>query len=296
MVAEEWQFILSSSSSNNTDGKSIYVRCIRQPMGPLFWSGFCAICMLLGVPASLLVLWELLQRRRRRVFSDIFMLNLSCIDLTFTVMLILIVNNYMVMHITQLSDLTSFLHSFPLCGRPLFMACVCGDCYFAVVYPIQYKTCKNGAKIRKLACLTVWLLIFVFGLILCTDNAFNSSLVSVPLVGALPIITFCDISILRALRKPAPTGNVNIHPQKKRALHTIINSFTMTFTAYLPPLIFFSFSDLLPLTKTQFFCTLTFYGLCFCTAGCVVMPVLYLDTLGKMHCCKKFLRKGCIFL
>ncbi|XP_072535216.1 atypical chemokine receptor 3-like [Salminus brasiliensis] len=266
--------------------------CIGRPTGPLFWSGFCAICVFLGIPASLLVLWELLQRRRRRVFNDIFMLNLSFIDLTFMVMLVLIVYNYMLLHSLPVVDLGTFIHSLPLCGRPLFMACVCGDCYFAVVYPIEYKTSKNGAMIRKVACLTVWLLTVFFGLFLRVENEeFITPLTSVPLTGALPIITFCDISILQALRKPAPNGNGNIHPQKKRALHTIINSFTMTFTAYLPPLIFFSFSDVLPLSKEEYFCTLTFYGLCFCTAGCVIMPALCLESLGTMHRFKELLRK-----
>lgn len=295
MLADEVSLVLNLSSLNNSWDFSHFLQCTEQPEGPLFWSGFCAISSLLGIPASLIVLWELFQRRRRGVFNDIFMLNLSLIDLIFTVALLPIISNYMLFHSMHVSNLSSFLHGLPLCGRPLFMACICGDCYFAVVHPIVYKTSKNGTKIRRLASGTVWLMTVCFGLLLFTQiEPFSTPLVTGPLTVALPVITFCDVSILRALRKPNPAGNNIVHPQKVRALHTIMNSFLMTFTVYLPPAILFSFAELFPVTKTVFFCTLTFYGLCFCIAGCVIMPVLYLDSLGKMNHFKAWLRKHCI--
>ncbi|XP_036446525.1 lysophosphatidic acid receptor 6-like [Colossoma macropomum] len=292
MFAEEGPLLLNSPSSNSTQDFNHFLQCTERPTGPLFWSLFCSISFLLGFSASLIVLWELLQRCRHGAFNDIFMLNLSFIDLTFTVTLLPSVCNYMLLHIIQVSQTSAFLQGLPLCGRPLFMACICGDCYFAVVHPIVYKTSKNVNMIRKIASVTVWLITTCFGsFLIILNEPFTTPLISAPLILALPVITFCDISVLRALRKPDPSGNSNIHPQKKRALHIIINSFIMTFTVYLPPAIFFSFAEILPMTKTDYFCTLTFYGMCFWIAGCVIMPALYLDTLGKMDLFKAWLRR-----
>ena len=111
-----------------------------------------------------------------------------------------------------------------------------------------------------------------------------------PYVLSLPTIAFCDVIILRALRKPSPSGRSDVHPQKQKALQTIINSFTMAIVAYLPPLVVFSFSPLFPLSAAEMFCSVGLPILIAPLLGSAIMPVLYLHNLG---CLKGLGRCGC---
>ncbi|XP_053097905.1 lysophosphatidic acid receptor 4-like [Pangasianodon hypophthalmus] len=284
----------TSSSSNSTQARdwNYYNWCTDYPTAMVISSAISGICFLLGFPASLWVLHELLQRQRQRSTSDVFMLSLAVIDLTFTAHIPFSVCNFMMWHIKELEVLLDFIYGLSISGRPLFMACICWDCYVAVVYPIVYKTSKNLAVIKKAITLIMYFIIAGCGLVEGTIIWLTTTpFAAIPLIMALPVIAFCDISILRALRKPDPTGKNNIHPQKKQALHTITNSFIMTFVVYLPPAIIFSFGRLMPLAEPELFCCLNCYGLCFATAGCFIMPILYLSSMGKMDTFKNWWKK-----
>lgn len=281
------------SSWNDTLALENFFMCTGQHKMFRVWLGCCWICFILGTPASLMVLRELFRRHRQGTSSDFFMLNLHVTDLIFTFMLLPAVCNITVLKNPTLYSFISFIHSFPMCGRPLLMACICGDCYFAVVHPIMYKTSKNANLIRKAVTLMVWFFVFCFGVLLCTvQSMYTSSLISAPLVLALPVITSCDISMLYSLRKPDPSGNKNIHPRKRQALDTIFNSMVMTFIAYVPPVIIFLCAEVLPLSREMFFCNLSIFGICFYVVGCVTMPLLYLYSIGKMDYFKSCFQKN----
>ncbi len=146
------------------------------------------------------------------------MFNLTIIDLVFLTVLPFGVYNYMLLHNTEFEWFNNFTYSLTICGRPLFMACVCGDYYFAVVHPIIYMTNRKTAIIRKVTAVTIWLFIVCFGcLIVIYPWVFTTIFTSIPLFISLPVIGFCDISVLRALKKTDPSGKSNIHPQKKES-------------------------------------------------------------------------------
>ncbi|XP_053097904.1 lysophosphatidic acid receptor 6-like [Pangasianodon hypophthalmus] len=290
-MAENEKF-LSSSNSTQAGDWNYYNWCTDYPTAPVIWSAVSGICFLLGFPASLWVLHELLQRQRQRFTSDIFMLSLAVIDLTFTAHIPFCVCNFMIWHIKELQNIFLVIYSFSLNSRPLFMACICWDCYVAVVYPIVYKTSKNLIGVKKAITITICFSAAVCGLVVCNVIwLITTPLMAIPLIMALPVIAFCDISILLALRKPDPTGKNNIHPQKKQALQTISNSFIMTFVVYLPPLIVFLFGKLMLLGETETFCCSAPYGFSFSTAGCFIMPVLYLVNVGKLDTVKNWWKK-----
>ncbi len=265
--------------------RSYFTLCTHQPAVPLFWSGLCAFCFLLGLPASVTVLWELCQRHRQNISSnDFFLFNLTIIDIVFLTVLPFGVYNYMFLHNTEFEWFNNFTYSLTICGRPLFMACVCGDYYFAVVHPIIYMTNRKTAIIRKVIAVTIWLFIICFGcLIAIYPWVFTTSFTSIPLFISLPVICFCDISVLRVLKKTDTSGKINIHPQKKRALRTIINSFVLTFTAYLPPALIFSLGHNLPLSFDVYYCVLIFIAISSTVSGGVIMPFLYLDSMGQLR-------------
>lgn len=257
------------------------------------WASCYCICFILGTPATLLVLRELFQRHRQGTCNDTFMWNLYFTDLIFTAMLLPAVCNILLLNNLTFYSFISFLNCLPMCGRPLLMACICGDCYFAVIHPITYKTSKYANIIRKGISLMVWMFTFYFGTCLCTVQVmYTCPSISAPLVLALPVITFCDISIFRRLRKQDPSVNKNIHPQKKQALDTIFSSLVMTLVAYLPPATIFLFSGVVTLIREELFCTVCFFGICFYAVGCVIMPLLYLHSIGKMDYLKSCLRKN----
>jgi len=276
---------LHQSASDFSNGtRNYFTLCSDQLTFPLFWSGLSAFCVLLGVFASAVVLRKLCQRHRKNISTnDFFVFNLTIIDLIFLSLLPFGVYNYMLLHNSEFEYFNNFTYSIPLCGRPLFMACVCGDYYFAVVHPIIYINSRRIAIVRKVIGMIIWLLIICFGIIMVVHPwVFTSTFTSTPLFISLPVIGFCDVSVLQALRKPDPSGKSSIHPQKKRALRTIINSFVLTFTTYLPSALIFSFGHNLPIRFDMYYCTLIFIAICSAVLGGVIMPVLYLDSIGQL--------------
>ncbi|XP_076826489.1 G-protein coupled receptor 183-like [Brachyhypopomus gauderio] len=283
--------INSSSSSSDTDAGGYW--CSKKLAGPLIWSVFSVFCFLLGFPSSIGVLYVLYRRRRHTVFSDgIFSLSMTVVDLILTSTIPFSVCNYMIWNSMEYEWICNFILSFTLTGRPLFMACVCGDCFFAVVYPIAYKTSKKIVIIKKAISITVWLIVLSFGSVIASVPwVFSSPWSSTFILTALFIIALCDISILQALKKPDPSRNVSIHPQKKRALQIIRVSCVMTFVTYLPPAVLFSFGTLMNVDEVTWSCGFLFYGCCLTMAGCVIMPIVYLVKVEKLDIVKKWWKK-----
>lgn len=172
--------VQNSSSWNNTlDLKDLFMRttnkdCIKSGYGAALFASSWGLQHLWGSCVSL----------QWCPCNDFYMLNLHFIGLIFTAMLFPVVCNMMVQ-----SKFGSFMHCLPVCGRPLLMACICRDCYFAVVHPITYKTSKSANMIRKVIGLMVWMIVFVFRSLLCiVKSVYISSLISAPLAIALPVI------------------------------------------------------------------------------------------------------------
>lgn len=143
-------FSLHQSASDFSNGtRNYFTLCSNQLIIPMFWSGLSIFCGLLGVLASAVVLWKLCQRHRQNISTnDFFVFNLTIIDIVFLSFLPFGVYNYMLLHNSEFEYFNNFTYSLPICGRPLFMACVCGDYYFAVVHPIIYMTSKRIAMIK----------------------------------------------------------------------------------------------------------------------------------------------------
>lgn len=276
----------SSDFSNDTQEEPNYfLTCINLPIRINIWLSYSVFCFLLGFPATITVLKNLCERRRQNTSNDFFMFNLTIIDLVFLCCLPFNVFNYQVWHNKILDQVCTYIYLIALSGRPLFMACVCGEFYFAVLHPITYRTNKRTAIMRKAVAVMVWFLILCHGYFITSNpRLITSACASFTLFVALPVIGFCDISVFWALRKKDPSGKPTVHPQKKRALRTIISSFIMTLTAYLPPAVFFAMGQDMALSNTiMYYCVLSFLAVCFSVSGCVIMPVLYLESIGQLN-------------
>lgn len=281
----------SSLPSNGTLVLGFFERCSTYHLGPLSWSCFCLLSFLCGAPVSVKALWEIHQRHKQKVTNDFFLLNLSFMNLTFVIFTPFIVLNYMVWHSSAFDWLTNYMYNVSLSGKPLFMACVCGDCYFAVVHPIMYRSSRESS-LRKRMSVTIWLIAFCFALLVSFVNwRYMIPLIAVALFLAVPVITFCVYSILQAIRKPDPSGMGSNHLQKKKFIQTIITSSTVSLFAYLPPVIIFPLAEVVPKLSQERQCNLVYFGMCCSTLGSIFMPILYLYNANKLAAPKQCWRK-----
>ena len=279
-------FVSSNTTSitNSTEDYDYY--CTEMPVGPWIWGGLSVPCACVGVPASVWLLWVLVQRQRSGLSNDVYMLNLTVMDLMFNVFIIPGVLNYLVWRADLYSMIADILYCFNLFGRPLFMACICVDCYTAVVHPITYMKMKRS-RYRLVACAVVWSFTLLCGVMAVIHRElFTTSLMVFQFLLAFPAIVFCDVAILRALRKPDPSGRSDVHPQKQRALQTITNSLIMSVVCYLPPLVAYAFLPLMPFSAEEKLCVILIPVLITPMIGSAILPLLFLGNLGKLKVVK----------
>ncbi|XP_068162265.1 lysophosphatidic acid receptor 6-like [Antennarius striatus] len=282
-VTQNLTFNLSESSED------VFERCGDMITGIIIWATLSALFSLIGCPACFAVLWELFQRQQpgAPITPNVFfMLNLTIMDLVFLCFVPFKLCNFLVWHFKFIEMLTNFLYSLNLVGRPLLTACICLDCYLAVVHPVTYRT-RRGLTPRVLMAVTVWTLTLAQGALSVVFDELNHSSWAMLLYAiALPIILICDVSILQTLKKSHPSGGI-LHPRKKRALQIIINSMIMTFISYVPPLLAYVLGDLIIHDRKVYECLLATPILITPTAGSIIMSLLYLGNLGSLRgpCC-----------
>ena len=278
----------STSLVNNTNDFDPF--CIELIVGPLIWGVFTVPIALVGVFASVWLLYLLVKRHRSNLSNDIYMLNLTIMDLLFNSSALPIVLSFFLWRNKVYHRMGCFIFCLSMTGRPLFMACICVDCYMAVVHPITYRKLKCS-KYRQVVCVLVWGFTLIIGLTFALyPLLFTTSFTATPFALSLPPIAFCDAAIFCALKKPDPSGKTDVHPQKQRALETITNSFIMTVVSYLPPLFVFGLPDVWPVTQQEFYCQVGIPTL-ICTAlGSTILPLLSLGNLGRL---KDVWRCGC---
>ncbi|XP_024913724.1 P2Y purinoceptor 1-like [Cynoglossus semilaevis] len=257
------------------------------------WLAGTLLCFLVGFPASVAILWDMFKSRRDGNFltpHSFFLLNLTIMDAVFMFFIPPGFLNYLLLHDLKFDAIWNFVYALNLCGRPLTMACICLDCYLAVVHPITYHQRKSLTP-RVILVSLVWTLTIASGLGYAFDyTLFATMFPTVPYLVAVVIIGVCDFFIIYTLIKSDPSNNT-IHPQKRRALQTVINSLVMTLISYLPPLLIYCIA--IPQFSAQnFSCIFSIPASITTTLGSAVMPLLHLNNLGKLEhfmfgCCRK---------
>lgn len=97
----------------------------------------------------------------------------------------------------------------------------------------------------------------------------------------LPVIVFCDLSILWTLKRCGPGGR-NVDPQKKRALQIIINNFVITLISYLSIIITWLLFQFMNLDENNFTCLVVTPVMCIIVVGNTVSIILHVNNLGKL--------------
>ncbi|KAL7372932.1 hypothetical protein ABVT39_024177 [Epinephelus coioides] len=267
--------------------------CDDHEGGKYVWISFAMLCFVLGFPASVAGIWEMFQRYKRGTSfkpNDVFTLNLSIMDSVFLLFIPPGLLNHLFWRSWPFEATWNFIYALSTCGRPLLMACTCVDCYLAVVHPIFYYKRKSLTP-RVVIVGIVWTLTFAIGIAFFLCFLLYLTMFSIaPYVIAVIIIGIFDSLILHKLIKSEP-GRTNIHPQKQRAVHTLINSLVMTVLSYLPPVLMLVVGQPLISSFNGFLCLIAIPMTITSTLGSTIMPILHLKNQGKLDrfglgCCK----------
>lgn len=280
----------STSLMNNT--YSIDVFCTDLFVGPMVWAIICVPTACVGVSASVWLLWALNQRQRNGLSNNIYMLNLTTMDLIFNLGVLPDTLNYFFWRNVNAFYMFNAFYSFNLFGRPLFMAWICVECYLAVVHPTTYIKIKNGRH-RPVTCVLVWVFTLVYGCVTAVvHNRKIEEVIFIISCGlSVPVIAFCDLSILYTLRKPDPSGRSEVHPQKQKAMQTIMNSLVMTLLSYFPFLVVSLFQHLIHINQQELHCNVYLPSSATATLGSTIMPLLHLGNLGRLQDIRLWARK-----
>lgn len=287
------QLLGNSSTSGFVWEQYDFNTCSGVEIGEYTWACFTLLCFLIGFPATLVVLWEMLKIQRRGAAftpNELFILNITIMDVIFLAFLLPGLLNHFLLKNGAIEAFWDLVYALNTCGRPFLMACICFDCYLAVVHPIFYHKNKSMTP-RAVVVAVVWTLTAANGVAFFLFyrlffSFFSAVTYSIPIV----IIGFCDGVIVYTLVKSDPVGK-QIHPQKQRAIQTLSYSLAMTVVSYLPPLIVFSAGSHLAASFDLFVCTIVYPTSITSTLGSMIMPVLYLYNVGKLSrfrlgCCK----------
>lgn len=267
--------------------------CEGQEEGRTFFGFITALCFAFGLPASVAILWEMFKTHRRGTPftpNTFFILNLTTMDVVFLVFIPPGLLNHFIWRRWEFEACWNFVFALNTCGRPLLMACICLDCYLAVVHPITYHKRKRLTP-RVVMAGIVWALTIACGIVyFFFYKLFFTMFSTVPLIITIIITGICDSFILYTLGCKSDPGRKNIHPQKQRAIQTVINSLVMVVLSYLPPIILLSIRPLFG-SFNIFLCTVGIPLTITSTLGSAVMPILHLNTLGKfdrfkLGCCR----------
>ena len=266
------------------------VQC-EDPQADIFWTCVTICSFVFGFPGAAAILLDMFEKGRKGMpFSPnvVFMLNLTVMDILF---LILRQSEWFYdfyEHNLVAVAFNSFLYSFNVCGRPLFITCICLDCYLAVVHPLTYRERKSLTP-RILMAVGVWTATSAYGFYFAMLQKGDSEPIPILFyILTLPVIGFCDVSILWTLMRSSPARG-NIHPSKKKALQITIHNLIIGLFSYLPSIIGWFLSeittclDLTPLLSCAVF-------------GNTLSINLHLNNMGKLDWLKFWKQKWTTFL
>ncbi|KAJ8371588.1 hypothetical protein AAFF_G00307000 [Aldrovandia affinis] len=268
----------SPFASNSSHGEP---ECPEPATGFLFWVAVEILTVALGLPANLRVLWALLRSQVDPSTSNVFIGSLAALDVVFLLMVPAHVVNYLLLDHPVLDRSLLFFFGLNEIGSPLFLSCVCLDRYFAVLHPVTFLRFRD-VRYRAGCAGAVWAFTLGYSAyIAAVDFRHNDCIFIALFMGAFAVLIFCNLAILRALRRSGPASD-EIHPMKRRAFRTVLSVFAVVLVSFLPAVLTYPYEHILP--EEMFECYI--YPVCysFITLRACLQPLLYLFRAGRLPC------------
>ncbi|XP_039517689.1 uracil nucleotide/cysteinyl leukotriene receptor-like [Pimephales promelas] len=253
--------------------QTVYAGCAHMPSVLIFYLVLQFINMFLGIPANIMVLWLIRKNKGDSSTSDIFIMHLAVLDTFFCLIPPLELANIVYLNDSSIWFVLRFFYGVKD-SSPLFLSCICLDRYMAVCHPITFTKLKD--KRHRSVCVgVVWVVTLVYASAKCTGNipTFDKAFTAM-IVTAFAFMLFCNISILRALRRSAP-GRDERHPVKKKAFKMVIVILAIIVFNYFPPVALFPFQDYF--SPDVFRCYIHNIAFGFMDISSSIQPVLYLS-------------------
>ncbi|KAL2103833.1 hypothetical protein ACEWY4_000701 [Coilia grayii] len=106
------------------------------------------VVMVLGLPGNLGALWFFLVKRRQRMASDIFIINLAVADVVFLCALPFRIHYHLQHNVWSLGKpaciVSGIVFHANIYASIVFMTCICVDRYVATMHPLTYLRLRNS--------------------------------------------------------------------------------------------------------------------------------------------------------
>lgn len=252
----------------------------------------------LMIPLLVYVLVVGFQRWRKQPFSSPFATSTHIDILTYNVAfmdLLGVSGNYFTYFGVYADQLEVLIVGYSMIvvssiGHPLLQLLTCIERYLAVVHPICYLRLRGsaGVRIRNITIGCVWLsCIGVSSLCVWLEVSFLT-LSSVFLFFTTAAFCFCSVSVFWALIRPGPGergGDNRLSNQsKQRALHTMA-LITATLLPMLISSLIISVVETVSVLYGYTFCVLACFSVLFLLPTYLVLPLLFLQRVGKLTVC-----------
>ncbi|XP_035260140.1 somatostatin receptor type 5-like [Anguilla anguilla] len=270
--------LAGNSSHGSAHGEP---ECPEPAAGFLFWIAVEILTVALGLPANLRVLWALLKSQVDASTSNVFTGSLAALDVVYLAMVPAHVANHLLLGDAGLQRSLLFFFGLNEIGSPLLLSCVCLDRYAAVLHPVAFMRYRH-ARYRAGCAAAVWALTLGYSAYVAgVDFRHNDCIFIALFMAAFVVLIFCNLSILRALRRSGPAGD-EVHPVKRKAFRTVLAVFAVVLVSYLPAVAVYPYEHILP--EEAFECYI--YPVCysFITLRACLQPLLFLFRAGKLPC------------
>ncbi len=209
---------LTTDSVNTTHAVSVFGGCEQMVSGIIFDLTMQSFNVIIGIPANILVLANLIKTRKEPLTSDLFLGCLAFVDAYFGFMTIISFLNLYHWGSAMAWRALKFSYGVKDTSGPLFLSCVCLDRFIAVLFPIAFGQLKD-IKYRISLSIVVLLLTFAYASVKTIGGIPNFEKVFTgEVLFAFTWMVVCNVAILWALKRSRGSGKDEMNPMKERPL------------------------------------------------------------------------------
>lgn len=282
-----WSMLLSSMDSYT----EMMTQCHLET-DKLGWLVVKIFILVTALPANAGLMWLLLKRRRAMTASEVLGLNVSLMDVLYSLCLPLDI--YSTLHETSemTSSVREALFALNLFGCPLLLTFMCLERYVAAARPVLYIRLGRW-EYRAVLCACAWLLTLAVALLGYFVQMFTMALsMSVTISLLFLLMLLCLLGIVWVLCQSGPgEASGSSVPLKRRALKNIVAVMVPSVVAYSPLVALVPYVSVIVSQPTESVsptqCSVLQVLLLFPNFGLFIGPMFYLSRFRRASCWAK---------